>query len=206
MRHRILQLMCAVVLMTAAHAQQSHWATPDDKSAKFMIDMERKWAEGVCTNNGVISELLADDFQGTSTRGERYNKADELRDEKGPHSAHGCALDDAKVRFFGENVAIIYGSERAIGKDKTHPDAKQCQVWTDTWLKRDGKWRIVAAQDNKVRYRCSFLLPPPLSPLRSRAPPPSGGRVFLLFPPLFFFFFRDVNLRRHGPFPPQENF
>ena len=150
MRHRILQLMCAVVLMTAAHAQQSHWATPDDKSAKFMIDMERKWAEGVCTNNGVISELLADDFQGTSTRGERYNKADELRDEKGPHSAHGCALDDAKVRFFGENVAIIYGSERAIGKDKTHPDAKQCQVWTDTWLKRDGKWRIVAAQDNKV--------------------------------------------------------
>ena len=104
MRHRIPHLMClvtcVVVLTTAAHAQQSHWATPDDKTAKFMIDMERKWAEGVCANNGVISELLADDFQGTSTGGERYNKADELRDEKGPHSAHGCALDDAKVRFF----------------------------------------------------------------------------------------------------------
>ena len=48
MRNRILQLMCAVVLMTAAHAQQSHSATPDNKPAKFMIDMERKWAEGVC--------------------------------------------------------------------------------------------------------------------------------------------------------------
>jgi hypothetical protein len=97
---------------------------------------------------------LADDFQGTSTGGERYTKADELRDEKGPHSAHGCALDDAKVRFFssssGEDVAIIYGSEHAIGKDKTHSDAKQCQVWTDTWLKRKGKWQIAAAQDNKV--------------------------------------------------------
>ncbi len=166
MRHRILHpmclvmcvvLMCVVVLMTAAHsqqAQQSHWAAPDDKTAKFMIDMERKWAEGVCTNNGVISELLADDFQGTSTRGERYNKEDELRDEKGPHTAHGCALDDARVRFFssssGEDVAIIYGSEHAIGKDKAHPDAKQCQVWTDTWLKRNGKWQIAAAQDNKV--------------------------------------------------------
>jgi len=79
---------------------------------------------------------------------------DELRDEKGPRSAHGCALDDAKVRFFssssGENVAIVYGSEHAIGKDKTHPDAKVCQVWTDTWLKRDGKWQIAASQDNKV--------------------------------------------------------
>ena len=161
MRHRILHLICLVtcvaVLMAGAHsqqAQQSHWATDDDKTAKFIIDMERKWAEGVCANNGVISELLADDFQGTGTGGERYNKADELRDEKGPHSAHGCALDDAKVRFFssssGEDVAIIYGSEHAIGKDKTHPDAKQCQVWTDTWLERDGKWQIAAAQDNKV--------------------------------------------------------
>ena len=24
----------------------SHWATPDDKTANFMIDMERRWAEG----------------------------------------------------------------------------------------------------------------------------------------------------------------
>ena len=160
MRHRVLLLMClvtcVVVPMNAAHsqqAQQSHWATSDDKTAQFMIDMERKWAEGVCTNSGVISELLADDFLGTSTGGERYTKADELRDEKGPHSAHGCTLDDAKVRLFsssGENVAIIYGSEHAIGKDKTHPEAKQCQVWTDTWLKRNGKWQIAAAQDNKV--------------------------------------------------------
>ena len=157
MRHRILHLMCVVVLMTAANAQQSRWATSEDKTAKFMIDMERKWAEGVCTNNGVVSELLADDFQGTSTSGERYTKADELRDEKGPHWARGCALDDARVHFFSsssslgdEDVAIIYGSEHAIGKDKTHPDAEQCQVWTDTWLKRDGKWQIAAAQDNKV--------------------------------------------------------
>src|SRR6478752_1912596 len=118
MRLGILRVICAALLMTAAHAQQGHWATPDDKTAKFMIDMEGKWAEGVCANNGVIAELLADDFQGTSTHGERYNKADELRDEKGPHTAHGCALDDAKVRFFGDNVAIIYGSEHAIGKEK----------------------------------------------------------------------------------------
>ena len=150
MRHSILQLMCAAVVITAAHAQQSHWAAPDDKTARFMIDMERKWAEGVCVNNGVVSDLLANDFQGTSTRGELYAKADELRDEKGPHSAHDCALDAARVHFFGENLAVISGREHAIGKDKAHPDAKVCQVWTDTWLKRDGRWQIIAAQDNRV--------------------------------------------------------
>ena len=129
MRHRIPHLiclvMCVVALMTAAYAQQSHWATPDDKTAKFMIDMERKWAEGVCTNNGVVSELLADDFQGTSTRGQRYTKADELRDEKGPRSAHGCALDDAKVHFFLLLRARTWPSFTAVstlsGKTKPIP-------------------------------------------------------------------------------------
>jgi Domain of unknown function (DUF4440) len=151
MSHRIPHLLCAVILTTtAAHAEQSHWATPDDKTAKYMVDMERKWAEGVCANNGVIAELLAEDFQGTSTSGRRYSKAEELSDEKSPRSSHGCGLDDAKVHFVSENVAILYGSEHAIGKDKAHPEAKVCQVWTDTWLKRDGKWQIAAAQDNRV--------------------------------------------------------
>ncbi|MGB7643482.1 MAG: nuclear transport factor 2 family protein [Terriglobales bacterium] len=148
--HLIRLITCVALATTAAHAQPSHWAAPDDKTASFMIDMERKWAEGVCVNNGVVSDLLADDFQGTNTHGGRYTKEDELRDEKGPRSAHDCALDDAKVRIFGEDVAIIYGSEHAIGKDKTHPDAKVCQIWTDTWLKRNGKWQIAAAQDNKI--------------------------------------------------------
>src|SRR2546427_11501724 len=57
-----------------------------------------------------------------------------LRDEKGPHSAHGCALDDAKVRFFGENVAIIYGSEHAIGKDKTRSEEHTSELQSQSNL------------------------------------------------------------------------
>jgi hypothetical protein len=146
----IYVILFVAALANSVQAQESRWASPDDKPAKFMVDMERKWAEGVCADNGVISELLADDFQGTTTGGDRFNKADELRDEKGARSAHGCALDDAKIRFFGNNLAIVYGSEHAMGKDKAHPDAKVCQVWTDTWLKRGRKWQIVASQDNRV--------------------------------------------------------
>jgi len=149
MRIRLV-IAVATVFLGAAHAQQSHWAAPDDKAAKYMIDMERKWAEGVCVDNGVVAELLADDFQGTSTSGARFDKADELKDEKSTRTAHGCGLDTANVRFFGDGIAVIYGTEHAIGKDKAHPEAKVCQVWTDTWLKRNGKWQIVASHDNKV--------------------------------------------------------
>jgi hypothetical protein len=147
--------VAAMFLHVPARAQQSHWASADDKVAQHMIDMERKWAEGVCVDNGVVAGLLAEDFQGTSTTGGRFTKADELKDEKSARTAHDCGLDgtgldETRVRFFGDSVAVVYGSEHAVGKDKTQPKAKVCQIWTDTWLKRGGKWQIVASQDNRV--------------------------------------------------------
>lgn len=140
-------------LLAPALAQQSHWASADDATAKYIIEEERKWAEGVCVDNGVVAGLLADDFQGTSTNGARFTKSDELKDEKSTRTAHNCGLDEAKVRFFGDSVALVYGREHAVGKDKSQPQAKVCQIWTDTWLKRDGKWQIVASQDNRVECK-----------------------------------------------------
>ena len=77
----------------------------------------------------------------------------EYVDEKGARTAHDCGLDEAKVHFFGENLAVVYGREHAVGKDKSQPSAKVCQVWTDTWLKRGGKWQIIASQDNRVECK-----------------------------------------------------
>ena len=155
MNLRILVAVASAVmlLLVLAHAQQSHWASPDDKTAKYIIDMERKWAEGVCVDNGVVAGLLAEDFQGTSTKGVRFTKTDELKDEKSPHTARDCGLDEAKVHFFGDAVAVVYGHEHAVGKDATQPNTKVCQVWTDTWLKRDGTWQIIASHDNRVECK-----------------------------------------------------
>jgi hypothetical protein len=145
--------IAATLLLVPASAQQSHWASASDKTAKYIVEMERRWAEGVCVDNGVVAGLLADDFQGTSTQGARFTKADELKDEKSVRTAHDCGLDDAKVRFFGDSLALVYGSEHAIGKDKSKPNANVCQVWTDTWLKRGGTWQIIASHDNRVKCR-----------------------------------------------------
>ena len=139
-----------ILLLVQAYAQQSRWASADDQTAKYMIDMERKWAEGVCVDNGVVAGLLADDFQGTSTTGARFTKSDELKDEKGKRTAHDCGLDEAKVRFFGDSLAVVYGREHAVGKDESQPTARVCQSWTDTWLKRGDAWQIIASQDNRV--------------------------------------------------------
>jgi hypothetical protein len=152
MREMHLRIFAVVIattlLLVPAYTQQSHWASADDKTAKYIIEMERKWAESVCVDNGVVAVLLADDFQGTSTTGARFTKADALKDEKGTqHRPIECELDEAKVRFFGDSLSVVYGSEHHVGKDKV------CLVWTDTWLKRGGTWQIIASQDDRAECR-----------------------------------------------------
>src|SRR3981081_229034 len=116
--------IAATLLLVPAYAQQSHWAPADDKTTKYIIEMERKWAEGVCVDNGVVAGLLADDFQGTSTKGARFTKADELKDEKGARTAHDCGLDEAKVRFFSETVLPL-STEANMLSAKTSPSRTQ---------------------------------------------------------------------------------
>jgi hypothetical protein len=101
----------------------------------------------------VVASLLADDFQGTSTAGARFTKVDQLKDEKGARTANNCGLDEAKVHFLGDSVAVAYGREHAVGKDKSQPSAMVCQAWTDTWLKRGSRWQIIASQDNRVECK-----------------------------------------------------
>src|SRR6266446_2064690 len=111
-------------IVFAANAQQGKWASESDPTANALIDMERRWAEESCTHSGIMETMLADDFQGTSPSGKRYTKTEAVAPEKKPKAeSRECRLNDAKVRFFSENMAIIYGSESSIKKNS---DGKEC--------------------------------------------------------------------------------
>ena len=141
-------LTLSVLFCNLSHAQESRWAAPGDATAKILIDWERQWAEAACTHNGIEKTIFAEDFQGTAPDGSRYSKQQALAEassEKTKESA--CKMYEVTVHFFGESMAILYGSESAI---HTEPDGRKHTVkltWTDTWLKRNGNWQIVAAED-----------------------------------------------------------
>jgi hypothetical protein len=130
-----------------ARAQDSRWSAPADATAKSLIDMERQWAQAACTHDGIEKTILAEDFYGTAPDGSRYSKQQEIARSSGKITEEACTLYEVKVHFYGDSMAILYGSESAIHNE---PDGRKHRVkltWTDTWLKRDGKWQIVAAQD-----------------------------------------------------------
>jgi len=131
-----------------AQAQESRWAAPTEATAMSLIDWERQWAQAACTHNGIEKTILAEDFQGTAPDGSRYSKQQALARAHEKVTEEGCTMYEVTVHFFGDSMAILYGSESAVHNEADGRKHTVKLTWTDTWLKRHGKWQIVAAQDN----------------------------------------------------------
>ena len=130
-------------------AQESRWGSPNEDTVKFIKAVEAKWASSACSPQPDLKDVIADDFQGTSPTGRRYEKEKAITTDTKSLS-RDCQLGEVKVRFFGDSIAIAYGAESTMTKDSNGKETKRCLVWTDTWIKRTGKWQIVAAQDTIV--------------------------------------------------------
>jgi len=147
----VVALSFLIGFTSPAVAQESRWGSPDEETVKFMIAAAAKWSDAQCSPQAGLEDFIADDFRGTFTSGQRFGKAEAVTtDPVKARLSRDCQLGEVEVRFFGDSVAIAYGAENRMRKDQDGNEAKRCQVWTDTWLKRNGRWQIVAAQDNVV--------------------------------------------------------
>ena len=143
-------IVAAVILLAtgAAQAQAGGWASPSNPDAKAITALEDMWAHTACGSvPAALKAAFAEDFQGTSPKGKRYGRPTSWG---GEGDDTDCQLQQIQIRLFGDSVAVAYGDERNVSKKQDGTEAKHCLAWTDTWLKRSGKWQIVAAQDNVV--------------------------------------------------------
>ena len=120
-------------------------AQQDQKEVeRYIVESERQWAESVATGDtSAIERILADDFIGVDPKGCPYTKQQMIGDTRSaPKYFVSNRLNDVKVRFYGK-TAVAQGSETW----EKRSGERERFVWTDTWLQRNGRWQIVAAED-----------------------------------------------------------
>jgi hypothetical protein len=142
MRPRLLIFIAILLLFTPMVVVRS--ADDHAKDRAYIRQGESDWAESLVTNGvSVLERILADDFVGVEIDGSHYSKADAIKDYRThPSEFVSNHLDEVEIRFFGD-AAVAQGSESWKKKDGTAGKF----VWTDTWIRRDGKWQVVAAED-----------------------------------------------------------
>ena len=136
--------ICLIVNRSDVQAQSAK--IDYEKARQYITESEKQWAEAVASGDStVVQRILADDFIGVDTKGFQYNKDHEVHNTpEGPKYFKSNHLNDIKIRFYG-NMAVAQGDEiwvRYSGEPLTGRF-----VWTDTWLFRNDKWQIVAAED-----------------------------------------------------------
>lgn len=117
----------------------------DQKEAeRYITESEKQWAESVPSGDkSVVERILADDFVGVDPQGGLYDKAKMVSETAdAPKYFASNHLNEVKIRFYGD-TAVAQGNESWERKN----GERGRFVWTDTWLRRNGRWEIVAAED-----------------------------------------------------------
>lgn len=111
-----------------------------------IVGLESQWVKCFLTANpDAARRFIADDFIGTTSRGVRYGKAgalDQITSAKGRFSSF--FTKDVTVKIYG-NAAIARGID--VWRMTGNAGKQRSSAWTDTWIRIEGKWRLVAAQD-----------------------------------------------------------
>lgn len=123
-----------------------------------LMKLAREWADAAKTKNGeAVKRILADDAMLVYPDGTSATKADEVRAiESGAISAESFEMVDPKVTVIDADAAFISGrSVIKNGKYAAPNQRKPIDVsgeyrFLDVYVKRDGRWQVVASQATKI--------------------------------------------------------
>lgn len=149
-----LMLTTAVLLMAQTDAKP---AAQPDKVVEAIKQMDRQWIIEAYSTRDLkdFDRIVADDFLITGANGRILNKTQKRANvaadytEFAPDAVFKIDEESAKVRVFGD-TAISTGF---IIENYMYKDTKiNSRVYfTNTYLKRNGRWQVVAAHFTNIK-------------------------------------------------------
>ena len=125
-------------------------ATSQDPSAAAALSsQERIWAEAYKNRDrNALNAVLADEFIFTDDEGHVYDKGQYVAAVMDVVRVESYSVDDTKIQSFGDTGVVVgrwSGKMSIDGKD-----AGGAFRFTDTFVRRNGQWQVVASQDTRL--------------------------------------------------------
>src|ERR1700736_5839004 len=152
MPQRFIAHICLLssVLSVAMTVQAQQTKTNSDAAISETLQaMEHDWLNAEKNHDAAAFEkLVADDWIAISPDGKSQTKAERAAEIKAAYIA-SATLGNMKVRVFGD-TAVVTGTDDEV----TMTEGKKSSdhyVWTDVFVKRNGKWLGVASQTALIK-------------------------------------------------------
>jgi Domain of unknown function (DUF4440) len=137
-----------IFLLAVAAFAQTHKDGAGQASAtaaQGLIDAENHWVDALVKSDvTTLDAIFADTYVDTDEHSHRGEKQDVLSVLKsGDLKLDSIKLSGMQVRVYGD-AAIVIGSAAQAGTFLGRPVAAKI-IFTDTFVKQNGKWRAVAS-------------------------------------------------------------
>ncbi len=145
---RILTLGILLSAVWLIPAQDSQESSSGDKS--MVLALESAWNQAELHHDAnAVSAILAENFISVDHHGTLLTRAKYLADLKDPsYKPEEISNTDTSVYLYGD-TAIVTSAYRTRGTDDGKPFTHRGR-FTDTWIKRDGKWQCIADQETII--------------------------------------------------------
>lgn len=135
--------LIALMFLAACNGVFAQDGTPQE-----VQKLERAWLDAYERHDEkAMNAIVADDFTITFPNGSMQSKAQILASLKGPRPA-GRSIkfhtEDVQARVYGDTVILIGRVVTEYQRDG-QTASKEEQRYTDTYVKRNGRWQVVAS-------------------------------------------------------------
>jgi ketosteroid isomerase-like protein len=122
---------------------------PSEDVEGTITQLEKDWVAAIeKKDTATLDRLLASDFVGTSATAHTYMKQDAIGDIKDSrYVVDKMDLDEISVNVYG-NTAVSFTSQEEKSKYEGK-DTSGHYHFTDTWVKKDGMWQVVASHGTR---------------------------------------------------------
>jgi ketosteroid isomerase-like protein len=143
-------LLSLVLLFAGSSAlSKQHKTESDSATSQILRGMEQSWLNAEKNHDvAAFEKLVADDWIAITPDGKTQTKTERAAEIKDANTT-SATMGDMKVRVF-DNTAVVTGAD----DESTTEDGKKSTahyVWTDVFVKRDGRWEAVASQTAQIR-------------------------------------------------------
>ena len=154
MRHTIILTILVAALSFSVNQPGGSQIPQANKAEQEVRKLERAWLDAYEQHDTkAMDAIVADDFTITFPNGSMQTKPQILDSIKAPRNPATPPLkfytEDVQARVYGDTVVILIGRvvTEYLREGKT---MKEQNRYTDTYVKRGGRWQVVASHLSNV--------------------------------------------------------
>ena len=124
----------------------------DEAGRQAVSQLEDQWAKAIEAHDTTfLARVIAPDFHGTGDSAKTFGRADLLRDAADTATQLRNLRDqNRQVRIYGNGTVAVVTALGSWTVEKGKRPGEYRGAYTETWVKRDGRWQAVAGHYSDI--------------------------------------------------------